>query len=186
MPRIDSAGRRQRARVEGDTRPALEAQRFTLPPQEGDETRVLDRRPLQLVEHRLHFRHGVARGAAHLGDRCEGAGGIALEPRLRGGAGGLDGEQLLFDRIVEVAGQPCPLLLPRGLADLILGPRTAAWRRACCARRTPCDRAVTRGGSGGVKSAPGPGDRQVKKDETDDERAPRQHRAERRVPGVRA
>ena len=70
--------RRQRAGGEADPGAGLKAQRFTLPPQKGDEPGVLDRRTLQLVEHHLHLRHRLARRAPHLArsrrarpaDRC--------------------------------------------------------------------------------------------------------------------
>ena len=170
--RIDGGGRRQRAGREVDSCAGLKAERFTLPPQKGDEPRVLDRRPLQLIEHRLHFRHGVARRGAHLGDRVEGAGAIAFEPRLRGRAGGLDREQLLFDRVVQIARQPRPLLLPRRLADLILVLRPQPGDHRLLRMTKPRERAcgsVTSGGSAGVKSAPGPGDRQIQQHEADNQ-----------------
>ena len=58
--------------------------------------------------------------------------GIAGEARLRRCRGSLDGEDLLFDGIVQVASQAVAFLLSGGVANLLLVFRAqwVAWRGA--------------------------------------------------------
>ena len=167
--------RRQRAGGELDPGAGLKTERFTLPPQKGDEPRVPDRRPLQLIEHHLHLRHRLARRAAHLADGVERALRIAAEPRLRGRARGLDHEQLLLHRVVKIARQPRALLLSRRLTDLLFVLRPQPGDGGLVADDEPARTPL------GVRRQrqqrrreirAGAGDRQVQKDETGNQGKP--------------
>ena len=110
----------QRARFERHVRAGAESERFTLLSQRGDETRVLERRGLQLVEHDVHFSHRLAGRGSDLLDGDPGAVRIGVETRLRRCRRRLNHEELLLHRIMEIARQPGALFLPDGLANLLL------------------------------------------------------------------
>ena len=89
-------------------------------PGPGRDTSLTDPDPVAASTDQPRATVGMSEGdpmRTRLGSQIEGAGAIAFEPRLCGRAGGLDGEQLLFDRVVEVARQTRALLLPCCLAD---------------------------------------------------------------------
>jgi hypothetical protein len=75
------------------------------------------------VEHCLHFAHRLAGRVADLRERVPRTRRFRIEPGLRRRGSGMDGEQLLLDGVVEIAGQAVPLFLHGGLPDapLVLG-----------------------------------------------------------------
>ena len=102
----------QGARLESDRRAGAEPDRLALLAQERHQPGIADWRALKLIEHGFHLGHRLARGGADLLHRGARAGRVGVEARLRRRAGGLDHEQLLLHRIVQIAREPRPLFLP--------------------------------------------------------------------------
>jgi hypothetical protein len=92
--------------------------RLALLAQRLDQPDRGERHGPQVLQHRLHLDHGLVRCLAHLGQGGAGSGRVGIEPRLGGGGAHVDGEQLLLDRVVEIAGESASLLLRGSLAHL--------------------------------------------------------------------
>ncbi len=93
------------------------------------EADVSERGGLQLVEHDLHLDHGLPRRGPDLIHRLYGAGGVVVETRLSRGRGRLDDEDLLLDRVVEVARETVALFLRGRRPNLLLVGRAEHSRR---------------------------------------------------------
>src|SRR5262245_1473085 len=103
----------QIAEFGGDTSASSVLQRLGLFPQRLHQADIFKRRGAQLLQHRFHFSHRLPRAIAHVFERLARPYAVAGPSFLRRRGAHINAEDLLFDRIVQIARQPVAFLLRR-------------------------------------------------------------------------
>ncbi len=111
--------RGQFADLGGDLRASAILQRFALLAQCFDQTYGFQRRGAKVVQHGFHLGHRFSDAVAYGFKRRARAVAVGFPSSLNRRRANVDAEELLFDRIVQLARQPVALLLRSGFVNLL-------------------------------------------------------------------